>query len=99
MLEIIHVLSHYKDVLDISQFDFHLPEELIAQTPAEKREKSRLLVVDRQKQQVTHHVFEELPDLLPSPLDIVRNDAKVLKARIHAQRPTGGSVECLLLSP
>jgi S-adenosylmethionine:tRNA ribosyltransferase-isomerase len=80
-------------------FDYELPERLIAQTPAARRDQSRLLVVDRRARTVAHHGFAELPGFL-RPGDILfRNDAAVLPARLLARRPSGGRVECLLLRP
>jgi S-adenosylmethionine:tRNA ribosyltransferase-isomerase len=80
-------------------FDYPLPERLIAQTPAPRRDQSRLLVVDRLAHSVAHHVFADLPDLLLAGDLLVRNNAAVLPARLFAQRPSGGQVECLLLRP
>lgn len=83
----------------LKDLDFHLPEHLIAQHPAPARDHSRLLRVDRRSGDISHHLFHELPALLPSPCSFFRNDATVFKARITGFRPTGGQVECLLLSP
>lgn len=83
--------------MDISQFDFDLPPELIAQEPAAQRDASRLLVYDRSKGSITHTTFSQLADYLPFPCRIVRNNATVLKARLFGKRQTGGAVECLLL--
>jgi S-adenosylmethionine:tRNA ribosyltransferase-isomerase len=78
-------------------FDYSLPARLIAQTPAAQRDQSRLLVVDRAKRFLAHHVFSDLPQFL-RPGDILfRNNASVLPARLLAHRPTGGQVECFLL--
>ena len=80
-------------------FDYALPERLIAQTPAARRDQSRLLVVNRRTRTVAHHVFADLPDFLRVGDILFRNNAAVLPARLFAQRPTGGQVECLLLRP
>lgn len=85
--------------VDASQFDFALPERLIAQTPAEERDHSRLLVFDRSRGRVGHHRFDELPHLLPRRCRIFRNNAAVFRARLRGRRPSGGRVECLLLNP
>ena len=80
-------------------FDYALPERLIAQTPAARRDESRLLVVDRRAHTVAHHVFTDLAELLRPGDTLFRNNAAVLPARLAAQRPAGGAVECLLLRP
>ena len=80
-------------------FDYALPPHLIAQTPAARRDESRLLVVDRAAHTVTHHTFAELPEFLRAGDTLLRNNAAVLPARLHARRPTGGHVECFLLRP
>lgn len=80
-------------------FDYELPERLIAQTPAARRDQSRLLVVDRSSHSIAHHVFADLPQFLRAGDVLFRNNAAVLPARLLAQRPTGGQVECFLLRP
>jgi S-adenosylmethionine:tRNA ribosyltransferase-isomerase len=80
-------------------FDYALPPNLIAQTPAARRDQSRLLVIDRARHTVAHHVFGDLPQFLRAGDTLFRNNAAVLPARLHAQRPTGGRVECFLLRP
>jgi S-adenosylmethionine:tRNA ribosyltransferase-isomerase len=80
-------------------FDYALPEHLIAQTPAARRDQSRLLVVDRRARTVAHHVFADLPGFLRAGDILFRNTAAVLPARLFARRPSGGRVECLLLRP
>jgi S-adenosylmethionine:tRNA ribosyltransferase-isomerase len=80
-------------------FDYDLPPHLIAQTPAARRDQSRLLVVDRTTHTFAHHTFADLPQFLRSGDTLFRNNAAVLPARLHASRPTGGQVECFLLRP
>ncbi|MDP2136552.1 MAG: tRNA preQ1(34) S-adenosylmethionine ribosyltransferase-isomerase QueA [Candidatus Didemnitutus sp.] len=80
-------------------FDFTLPDRLIAQTPAQQRDQSRLLVVHRREHHVEHRHFRELGDYLRPGDTLFRNNAAVIPARLHARRPTGGQVECLLLRP
>jgi len=85
--------------LETRLFDYDLPERLIAQTPAGRRDESRLLVVDRHAHTVAHRHFRDLPGFLRSGDRLFRNNAAVIPARLHAARPTGGEVECLLLRP
>ena len=80
-------------------FDYDLPPELIAQTPAARRDQSRLFVVDRAGHTASHHVFSELPELLGGRFSLFRNNANVIPARLFAHRPTGGRVECFLHQP
>jgi S-adenosylmethionine:tRNA ribosyltransferase-isomerase len=79
-----------------SELDFELPPELIAQRPAARRDASRLLVFDRGTGSVRHRTFAELPDELAGHLVVV-NDTRVVPARLHLQRATGGEVEVLLV--
>ncbi|MDY6024148.1 MAG: tRNA preQ1(34) S-adenosylmethionine ribosyltransferase-isomerase QueA [Candidatus Borkfalkiaceae bacterium] len=80
-----------------SDFDYYLPEEQIAQTPAEPRDSSRLLVYDRKKDEIYHKHFYEIVDFLKEGDVLVRNNTKVLPARIFAYTENGGKVEVLLL--
>ncbi len=81
-----------------SDFYYDLPEELIAQTPIEQRDTSRLMKVDRATGAVAHHHFYELPDFLRPGDCLILNDSRVLPARLLGQRlPGGGACEVLLL--
>lgn len=80
-----------------SDFYFDLPEELIAQTPLEKRDASRLLLLDRETGEITHKHFYDLPDYLNPGDCLVLNDSRVLPARLMGNRLTGGAVEVVLL--
>ena len=80
-------------------FDYSLPERLIAQQPVDRRDDSRLLVVHRQAHTIEHRHFRDLPTYLRAGDCLFRNNAAVIPARLHATRPTGGQVECLLLRP
>ncbi len=80
-------------------FDYPLPESLIAQRPAARRDESRLLVVHRSERRIEHRKFSDLPEYLRAGDTLFRNNAAVIPARLHATRPTGGQVECLLLRP
>jgi len=83
--------------MQTSDFDYDLPEAFIAQTPAEPRDASRLLVLDRQTGQITHRVFREIGAYLHPGDLLVVNRTRVIPARIYARKPTGGRVEILLL--
>ena len=78
-------------------FYYDLPEELIAQTPLERRDGSRLLVLDRQTGEIEHKHFYDIVDYLRPGDCLVMNDSRVLPARLLGHRPTGGAVEVLLL--
>ncbi|MDO8753281.1 MAG: S-adenosylmethionine:tRNA ribosyltransferase-isomerase, partial [Anaerolineales bacterium] len=80
-----------------SAFDYQLPESSIAQTPAEPRDSSRLLVLHRDSGEVEHRIFRDL-SLILRPNDLlVLNRTRVIPARIFAKKETGGRVELLLL--
>lgn len=82
----------------LNDFDYDLPEELIAQTPCAKRDHSRLMVLNRQKQSITHQHFYNLPKFLKKGDTLVFNDTKVIPARLIGHRdPTGARVEVFLL--
>ena len=78
-------------------FWYDLPEELIAQTPLEQRDTSRLLVLNRKTGEVKHQHFYDIIDYLNPGDCLVMNDSRVLPARLLGHRPTGGAVELLLL--
>lgn len=78
-------------------FWYALPEELIAQTPLERRDGSRLLVMDRKTGALSHRHFYDIIDYLQPGDCLVMNDSRVLPARLMGNRPTGGAVEVLLL--
>lgn len=80
-----------------SDFYYDLPEELIAQTPLEQRDTSRLMVLDRNSGAVSHKHFYDVIDYLQPGDCLVMNDSRVLPARLLGHRPTGGAVEVLLL--
>ena len=78
-------------------FWYDLPEELIAQTPLQQRDSSRLLVLDRETGRVSHRYFYDIVEYLQPGDCLVMNDSRVLPARLLGHRPTGGAVEVLLL--
>ena len=81
-----------------SELDYDLPAELIAQHPATRRDESRLLVADRATGAVRHRTFSELPEEVGEYVTVV-NDTRVVPARLHLRRETGGAVEVLLVEP
>jgi S-adenosylmethionine:tRNA ribosyltransferase-isomerase len=83
--------------LKTSDFYYDLPEELIAQTPLQKRDTSRLLTLDRFTGEIAHKHFYDILDYLNPGDCLVMNDSRVLPARLLGHRPTGGAVEVLLL--
>jgi S-adenosylmethionine:tRNA ribosyltransferase-isomerase len=83
--------------VNVNQFDYHLPPELIAQTPLEPRHASRLMVVDHQTGQITHRQFTDLVNLLQPGDILVANDSRVIPARLSGHKTSGGKVEILLL--
>ncbi len=80
-----------------SDFYYDLPEELIAQTPADPRDSSRLLVYDRETGQIEHKIFRDIADYLKKGDVLVVNNTRVLPARLYAHTANGGAVEVLLL--
>ena len=80
-----------------SDFNYYLPEELIAQTPAEPRDSSRLLVYDRRTGKTEHRIFKDILEYLKAGDVLVINNTKVLPARLFAHTENGGAVEVLLL--
>jgi len=80
-----------------SDFDYHLPESSIAQTPAEPRDSSRLLVLHHDTNELEHRIFRDVTDYLNAGDLLVVNQTRVIPARIYARKQTGGRVELLLL--
>ena len=81
-----------------SDFDYELPPELIAQTPLERRDASRLMTLDKNTGEIGHRHFYELPSLLKAGDCLVLNDSRVLPARLIGRRDSGGAAEVLLLT-
>lgn len=84
-------------MLKTKDFDYYLPEESIAQTPAEPRDSSKLLVYDRKSGEITHSIFRDIADILTENDLLVINDTKVYPARVYAKSENGGKLEILLL--
>jgi len=83
--------------MDLKDFDYALPEGLVARYPLDERDASRLLSLNRGSGRITHKVFSELPDLLRRGDLLVLNDTKVFPARLKGLKATGGRVELLLV--
>lgn len=81
----------------LSDFDYELPEELIAQMPADKRENSRMLVLNRETHTIEHKHFYDIVDLIEPDSLLVLNDTKVLPARLRGHKETGANIEIFLL--
>lgn len=86
-------------MIKTKDFDYDLPKELIAQTPAENRTKSRLLRINYTTQTLSHHQFGDIVDFLQDTDILVLNNTKVIKARLIGHRASGGKVEIFLLTP
>lgn len=84
--------------MNVSDFYYDLPEELIAQTPIEKRDESRLMVLNRDKQTIEHKTFKDIIDYLEPGDCLVRNNTKVIPARLYGKKATGAKIEFLLLN-
>jgi S-adenosylmethionine:tRNA ribosyltransferase-isomerase len=80
-----------------SELEYELPDDLIAQSPADPRDASRLMVVDVRRGTIAHHTFRDLPRFLLPGDALVLNETKVMPARLEAKKPTGGEVELLFL--
>ena len=83
--------------MKLEDFDYNLPEELIAQVPIQKRDESRLMVVDREKRTIEDKVFKDIIDYLEPGDCLVRNNTKVIPARLYGKKDTGANVEFVLL--
>ena len=83
--------------MKLDDFDYNLPEELIAQVPIEKRDESRLLVLNRDLKTIEHKTFKDILDYLRPGDCLVRNNTKVIPARLYGKKDTGANVEFVLL--
>lgn len=81
----------------ISDFDYDLPEHFIAQSPAEPRDSSRLMVLNRETDTIEHRIFRDLVEFVRPGDVLVMNNTRVIRARLEAVKPTGGRAELLLL--
>lgn len=85
--------------MKISEFDYHLPKELIAKYPVEPRDSCKLMVLDRKKREIQHKIFREITDYLNKGDTLVLNDTKVIPARLKGKKTTGANIEIFLLRP
>ena len=83
--------------MKLEEFDYKLPEELIAQVPIEKRDESRLMVLDKNNKKIEHKTFKDIIDYLEPGDCLVRNNTKVIPARLYGKKDTGANVEFVLL--
>lgn len=81
----------------ISEYDYNLPEELIAQMPADKRDNSRMMVLNRKDRTISHKHFYDIVDLIEPNTLLVMNNTKVLPARLIGHKDTGAKIEVFLL--
>ncbi len=84
--------------MELKDFSYFLPDELIAQHPCQKRDRSRLLFLDKNKEKMADSSFFQLPDFLQSGDVLAINNSKVIPARLFGKKPTGGILEMLLLT-
>ncbi len=84
--------------MKVTDFDYDLPKELIAQTPIEKRDESKLMVLDRSNETIEHKKFKDIVEYLKPGDVLVRNNTKVIPARLYGKKVTGANVEFLLLN-
>ena len=84
--------------MKVSDFNYELPKELIAQTPIEKRDESRLMVLNRERKTLEHRKFKDIIEYLEPGDVLVRNNTKVIPARLYGVKETGAKIEFLLLN-
>ena len=84
--------------MNTADFNYTLPSELIAQRPLAQRDASRLLVLQRENQSISHKIFSDIIDYFQPGDILVANNSRVIPARLYGRKPTGGKVELLLLS-
>ena len=84
--------------MKVAEFNYELPEELIAQTPLNNRDESRLMVLNRQDNTITHKIFKDILEYFEKGDVLVRNNTKVIPARLYGKKDTGANVEFVLLN-
>ncbi len=85
--------------INLEKYVYHLPKVRIADYPLADRSESKLLCVSRKDKTIKHYIFKDLPELLPENSLLIFNDTKVIPARLHMKKETGGSVELLCIEP
>lgn len=90
-------MKETKEFIPVSEFDYELPQELIAQTPSEKRENARMMVLDRRDETVEHKHFYDIVDYFDENDVIVLNNTRVIPARLYGHKETGALIEVFLL--
>ncbi len=83
----------------VESYDYTLPKELIASSPAQPKDSAKLLVYDRKSDTITHAIFRDIEQFIPQNTKIILNDTKVIKARVFGEKKTGGKIELLINSP
>ena len=84
--------------MHISEFDYNLPEELIAQLPAHRRDHSKMMVLNREDKTIHHHVFKDIVDLIEPNSILILNNTRVIPARLYGEKEgTGAKIEIFLL--
>ena len=83
--------------MKLNDYDFYLPDELIGQTPAEPRDSSKLMVLNKAEKKIEHKIFRDIIDYLNPGDVLVRNSTKVIPARLIGKKETGGVHEVFLL--
>ena len=84
--------------MKVSDFNYELPEELIAQVPITNRDSSRLMVLNKELKTIEHKIFKDIIDYLEPGDCLVRNNTKVIPARLYGKKETGANIEFLLLN-
>ena len=92
-------MERLRRLVNISDFDYELPSELIAHAPPQHRGDSRLMIIDPASGQIHHHMFNEIVKLLNEKCVLVFNNTKVIRARLRGTKPTGAAIECMLTEP
>jgi S-adenosylmethionine:tRNA ribosyltransferase-isomerase len=93
------LLNEFIPTISLDDYSYSLPEERIAKFPLPERDQSKLLVANASGGTIAHHTFRDIPSLLPSDAILIRNNTKVILARLFLQKPSGGKVEVFCVEP